>query len=151
MVLTCGRSPDKGTSIPCHTHAATVLHALQTVCHLTKRKKADNGRMVEFIKVYWFRFSRSNPRKVFLKYSFRETESWTVLSLAKRGAQLKPSHQLHLKYSGPVKIDEKKLQDLQRLLPFVPRAHHTFYNTLTSENNETSDTDAEYCDSDLDD
>ena len=113
------------------------------------RKKTRTGEKVAFQKIAWFRISKGNPTDIF-KYSLAEDEEWKIMSLARRGAQPKPPITLTEKYSEPIMIDEKKLADLQKIIPFIPKAYHTFYNSLNSQPH-TGESDAEYIDSDVDD
>ena len=54
------------------------------------------------------------------------------------------------KYSGPVSIDSKELDDLYKMLAFIPTAYHSFYHSIHSESR-TVDSDAEYIDSETED
>ena len=115
--------------------------------HFINRKKTKSGENIEFRKVSWIRVSSSNPTDIFLKYTLNDSEEWKIMSIARRGAQPKPPITLEQKYTGPVEIDEKKLNDLKRLTTYIPRPYHGFYESLMSKPHE-GDSDAEILDQD---
>ena len=70
-----------------------------------------------------------------------------MVSVAHRGAQLKPPIAVEQKYGSPVCIDENKVNELKQLITFIPEAYHPFYESLSSKHHE-GESDAEFLDSD---
>lgn len=78
------------------------------------------------------------------RYSLYSLEHWKVVDL-KRKRQSRPAQmgRIHLSslYSGPRKINPKKLKDLLELLRFIPLICHDFYESLNAADTEVSESE----------
>ena len=103
-------------------------------------KKDSDGSNMEWMKLKWIQFLKTEPDKICFKYNFTD-EPFKQLRVrpvvTRRGRQsltnneIRPN-QLHSKYSGDLSISEAKKKDLLGLCEkrIIPRVYHPFYNAL---------------------
>ena len=138
----------------CHHKNPFVVSAMATenfvsvkslTAHVVNRKQNNNNAKVNWLKILWLRVSRDNLYQFFYQYSLNDWEAWKVVNLAPK-ARGRPTNlgrvQLPQLCDRPCRINSLKVRDLQSLLQFVPPEHHTFYQNLIPDS-EDSDTDHE--------
>nr|CAH7719259.1 unnamed protein product [Callosobruchus chinensis] len=100
--------------------------------NLTNRKISEVKSKVEWLKIQWLHYKRTDPFCIFYKYSNNDEVPFDVVNIAKR--QSVPGTvdaKLCVLYPNEHKIDTKKKNDLLELPPI----HHNFYQMLkTTEN-----------------
>ena len=71
---------------------------------------------------------KKHPNEVWLRYSYNTDEPWSKVSLLK-GRRLPPSCVVALpeKYPNGHAINSKKLEDLEKMIPFLPPENRQFY------------------------
>lgn len=103
--------------------------------NLTNRKISENKSKVEWLKIQWLLYKKSDPFCIFYKYSNNEDVLFDSVSIAKRKCADNSKDDLSVLYPNGHKIDPKKKKDLLELAPFIPPIHHNFYQNLkTTEN-----------------
>ena len=105
------------------------------------RKQTVDKQKLSFQKIAWFRYSKSEPTKVLVRYTLDETEEWKVWNVDRKKGN-KDVHVLSLKYTSDNFINCKKYDDLMKIKAFIPQAYHAFYDNLESKE-VAEDTDAE--------
>ena len=112
------------------------------------RKKNTDKAPLHFQKISWFRFTKDRPFNVSVRYTLEQTEEWRTWNIGRRGgnATLLSSITLTNKYHGSNPINPKKFEDLMKMKAFIPKAYHSFYDSLTCHASDSDDTDAEYVD-----
>ncbi len=107
----------------------------------TRRKKDANKKPVLISKAVWMNFGpahdpsgelKKHPNEVWLRYSYSSDEPWSKVSLLKGRKRLPPSPAVSLpeKYPNGHPIKPKKLDDLKRMIPFLPPEYRQFYLDL---------------------
>ena len=107
------------------------------------RKVTTDKEKLNFQKVRWFRFSKTNPEKISVRYSLDCDEEWKKWNISHPRVRLDADVVLTGKYEESSRpINSQKLEDLMKIMP---EAYHAFYDALTSTASDSdSDTDAEY-------
>ena len=113
---------------------AANFYALESISsHLCNQKVSVGKQKVEFRKIMWFRFERSNPLKYKYRYMLNELEAWKTVDLA-RHRRGRPSNlqdvELTLKYTSPRGINPKKKADIMKLLKYIPPVFHAYHQNL---------------------
>ena len=107
----------------------------------THRKKDADKKPVLISKAVWMNFGqgedisgelKKHPNEVWLRYSYNTDEPWSKVSLLKGRKKLPPSRVVPLpeKYPNGHAVKSKKLEDLERMIPFLPPESRQFYNDL---------------------
>jgi len=115
-----------------------------------QRKKDTNKHPVLISKAMWMSFGQTvdtsgkvqcHPNEVWLRYSYSATEKWSKLNLLTGRKKLQPSYDvtLPLKYPNGHQIKREKLQDLKRMIPFLPAEHRQFYGDSDLTDSEIDD------------
>ena len=121
----------------------------------TQRKKDNDKNPVFISKATWMNFGQTidtsgkvqrHPNEVWLKYSYSTSEQWSKLSLLKGRKKMQPSYDanLPLKYPNGHQIKRKKVDDLKRMIPFLPIKHRQFYLDLEAEESDVTDSDNDH-------
>ena len=129
----------------------------QVTKQFTHRKKDTNKKPVLISKAMWMNFGQGSdttgrvvkhPNEVWIRYSYDTDEPWSKLSLLKGRKKLPPSLPVTLpeKYPNGHSIKSKKLEDLQKMIPFLPQESRQYYFDLFSR--ESPEVSAESGDSD---
>lgn len=109
---------------------------LKDAMKLTKRQRNLNRQVVQFRNIRWIFIEKFG----FYKYrtSFDENEEWKEVDI--RGRHF--SHDVQVDFASPDLvitpgrlINEAKLADLKKQLPYIPRIHKSFYNDLLAADN----------------
>ncbi|CAH1958505.1 unnamed protein product [Acanthoscelides obtectus] len=112
--------------------------------NITNRKISENKLKVEWMKIQWLLFKKSDPLKIYFKYSNQDFAPFDSVDVSKRNSS-NSFKELNLLYPKGRKVDIKKKKDLLDLVCFIPPIHHEFYQNLKT----THDQDDEiYSDSD---
>jgi len=102
-----------------------------TVKQHTQRKKDADKHPVLISKAIWMNFGQTvatsgkvqyHPNEVWLRYSYSATEQWSKLKGRKK-LQLSYDVNLPLKYPNGHQIKREKVQDLKRMILFLPAEH----------------------------
>ena len=107
----------------------------------THRKKDADKKPVLISKAVWMNFGqgedtsgelKKHPNEVWLRYSYNTDEPWSKVSLLKGRKRLPPSCVVSLpeKYPNGHAIKSKKLEDLEKMIPFLPPENRQFYLDL---------------------
>ena len=119
-------------------NATTLLDFSEMTPQYTRRKSDSTKKPVLISKALWMNFGhgkdisgeiKKHPNEVWLQYSYDEQELW---SKVKGRKQVQPVHIVTLpeKYPNGLFTKSKKLDDLQRMIPFLPTEHRSFYQQL---------------------
>lgn len=107
----------------------------------THRKKDTDKKPVLISKAMWMNFGqgrdtsgkvKNHPNEVWIRYSYDTDEPWRKLSLLKGRKKLPPllPTTLLMKYPCGHSIKPKKLEDLRKMIPFLPVENRQFYFDL---------------------
>ena len=110
----------------------------------TRRKTDSSKNPVLISKVTWMNFGQAEVTKdgktviekhsneLWLKYSYDTSEEWSRVSLLKGRKKTLPAVDLFLpeKYPDGHAIKRKKIEDLVKMVPYIPMEHRHFYDAL---------------------
>ena len=111
----------------------------------THRKKDAEKRPVLISKAVWINLGEAEEpggktpvrhvNQVWIRYTYSSEECWSKVSLLKGHQQKQPSKSLCFpnKYPNGHPIKRSKVEDLQKLVPFLPVECRQFYIDLTSQ------------------
>lgn len=97
----------------------------------TVNNKTEFGDNPMFSKAICFEFDEQIPMTLMIKH--RLNAEFVSVSLKKKGNS-RATQNLKKRPSKPNTIDKKKLDDVKKLLPFIPEVYHHFYNQLQENN-----------------
>ena len=107
---------------------------------MVNRKKHITGQKVEWLKIKWIRFEKSNPFTMFFKSTLQEDFGFNQIDMARyRPTRHRPNPiradigELPQLYSTPRAINPKKYDDIMSLLDYVPPIHHMFFKNLVTD------------------
>ena len=120
----------------------------------TRRKQDLSKRQVLISKVTWMNFgeaivnksgkevTQEHPNEVWLRYTYVSAEPWSKVSLLKG----RKKTQLEVDLSALTRLDHagvnpKKVEDLQKMLPYIPEEHRPYYRNLPVAKDDHSDMD----------
>ena len=103
----------------------------------THRKKDSIGKGVLISKARWMNFGQTDssgrvikhPNEVWIHYSYSMEERWSKVNLLKRRKKTQPVS-LPIKYPNRHPILLTKIQDLKKMIPFIPDEYKQFYIDL---------------------
>ena len=133
----CPRSPFNVVPM----EATKFLDFKELTQQYTHRKKDADKKPVLISKALWMNFGQGentsgevekHPNEVWLRYSYDTDEPWSKVSILKGRSKESPSCSvpLPIKYPSGHAVNPKKLDDLQRMLPFLPSENRQFYLDL---------------------
>lgn len=140
-------SPTEWFDIICKSNkkspfAVTVMKQPDFFCFapiLANIKKAvhtDDGNNLDFATAFSFHFNNENTKVFHIKHSVNG--GYETATITKRGRPVQTSlAALNRKYTEPIKISKKKIDNVKSLLPYIPPVHHAFYHSLEADINET--------------
>jgi hypothetical protein len=110
---------------------------IQTNDELTKavtvRKKSQTGEKVEWLKIQWIQVRKSEPLKMYYKYSVQDDVDFSCVNFAKKGRTDKLGCSLgQLHPQQPRALSSDKVKDIRKLLKYVPPIYHDFYTRFES-------------------
>jgi hypothetical protein len=97
----------------------------------TIRKTTETGEKVEWLKIQWLQVRKSEPLKLFFKYTLQDDMPFSCVSFVKRGRPVNWPVTLKKLYPAKRPLSAEKLADIKKLLKYVPPLHHEFYNCMT--------------------
>lgn len=97
---------------------------------INKSTKYADGQKVEIRNIHWIHIDKDKPYTVMVCYTHNELESWKIISLHKKGKETNIT--LKNKYTKSEPIKSAKLNDLKKLMEYIPRRCHSFYTGLKS-------------------
>jgi hypothetical protein len=93
--------------------------------NIKKALRTKDGGNVNFSGVFSFHFTSENTKV------FTVTGEYKELYITKSGRPVDIAlSSLKNKYTEPLKIPKKKLDNVRSLLPYIPPVHHAFYKKL---------------------
>lgn len=99
---------------------------------ISKKNTMDDKSKLDFSNARCFRFNVNEPNKMFVKHFMNE--DFKPVTVTKRGRSASDKcallSNLQKKYNSPPPIDQKKLQDLRKLLPYIPSIHQSFFTNI---------------------
>ena len=112
----------------------------------TRRKKDTSKKDVLISKVTWMNFGQAvinrsgrevlekHPNEVWLRYTYVSAESWSKVSLLKgrKKTQSDVSLAMPVLYPNGHGVKPKKVDDLQKMLPYMPDEHRSFYEDMST-------------------
>ena len=119
----------------------------------TQRRTDSAGKSVLISKALWMNFGQAqdgstgaaarHPNEVWIQYSFSD-EPWSKVSLLKGRKKTKPSATISLPVKYPLghPLKPKKIEDLKKMIPFLPEEYKQFYRDL-AEHPQGDDSDAD--------
>lgn len=121
----------------------------------TRRKKDTSKKDVLISKVTWMNFGQAvinrsgrevlekHPNEVWLRYTYVSAESWSKVSLLKgrKKTQSDVSLAMPVLYPNGHGVKPKKVDDLQKMLPYMPEEHRSFYEDICQHDENASDSE----------
>lgn len=99
------------------------------LANINKKARFPDKQNLEFAGTYSFLFKSENVGSFFVKSTVNG--EYREINVLKQGRPAMTSlSDLKLKYNESVKIAEKKIKNIQTLLPYIPPAYHAFYTQL---------------------
>lgn len=96
-----------------------------------KRKKNNDGEIVNWLNICWIRFTQEAPYKMFYKTSMEQAE-FKILDLSPKIGR--PANFGNIKLPSLHKnrrnITSEKYMDMMALLPYIPPIHHAYFTNL---------------------
>ena len=107
----------------------------------SQRKKDSNCKPVLISKAAWMNFGQDedskgvplkHPNELWIWYTYDTREAWSKVSLLKGRRKTPPSKTLTfpVKYPRGHQLKQQKVQDLLKIIPFIPEEHKQFYRDL---------------------
>ena len=123
----------------------------------THRKKDANKKPVLISKAVWFNLGEAiepgetnatpviHTNQVWIRYTYSSEEPWSKVSLLKGRQKKQPSKSLCFpsKYPHGRPLKPSKIDDLQKMVPFLPVEYRQFYIDLASQPGSTNDSDSD--------
>ena len=84
-----------------------------------------------------------HPNEVWLRYTYVSAESWSKVSLLKgrKKTQSDVSLAMPVLYPNGHGVKPKKVDDLQKMLPYMPEEHRSFYEDICQHDENASDSE----------
>ena len=99
--------------------------------NLINRTKNDKGEKIRFREIRQIKIMKSKPGSYEYRYSMLgDWNTVTVLSMRRSRGNPQDTILPQLKPDVQRAINTKKIEDIQKLLPFVPQMYHDFYKSL---------------------
>jgi hypothetical protein len=116
---------------------------LPKLLRLVKRQRNTNREKVEFRNIRWFRYEKFGYYKY--RLSFDANEPWKEVDL--RGHRFASNVDIDLSsqelvITGQKHVNALKVDDIQKMLPYIPRIHQQFYRQLMVSGADSSATSA---------
>ncbi|CAH1100695.1 unnamed protein product [Psylliodes chrysocephalus] len=127
-----------------------VIFSLDSI-PISKKNVTDDKGPLQFNKVLCFHFESQNPNKMLVKHELNG--NFKQVNIGKRGNRLCQQsngilENLKKKYNEPVQLNSKKVEDLKKLMQYIPPVNQNFYLNIfkTASNVATEDIGTEYND-----
>lgn len=126
---------------------------------IKNRKTDSDGHKINWLKIVWLQFRKSDPSVVFYKYEmdseeFSKFEVGSAVGMRKSQRIHRPDAEFVLKtvYHKQVPICEKKLKNLMELCSdkIINENYHSFYKSLVPSSQIDTDRDSSSSDLELD-
>ena len=111
---------------------------------MTLRKTTEQGEKVEWLRIQWIQVRKTDPYRMFFEYSVQQELEFQCVSFAKKGRLIYPEP-AYRKPDELRPLAAEKVNDLKKLLKYVPPVHHEFYQQL----NETSEKSPNFVEDEL--
>ena len=92
----------------------------------TLRKTSTTGEKVEWLKIQWLQVRKVEPLKLYYKYSVQDDLPFSCVDFSKRGRETKLAALTcsNMEFRA---LSRPKVNDLQKLMKYIPPVHHPFY------------------------
>ena len=110
---------------------AKITNRTKTLCKFSKGKVFTYDATYKQGFTIHHAFNDTNPVKVNLQKGRKKSYDCNIFDLGKE--------KLPQKYNSPIKINEKKIKDLQTLLQYIPPQHKAFMEQVIAEQQNISD------------
>ena len=95
------------------------------------RKTSETGEKVEWLKIQWIQVRKSEPMKMYYKYSVQEDVDFQCVNFGKKSRNENMQYTLKQLYPHhPRPLSAEKVKDLHKLLKYVPPLYHDCYTWL---------------------
>lgn len=97
---------------------------------IVRKTVTDTKEKVRFSKIRCFKFSSENPNIMYIKHLINE--DYKPVNIGKKGHRNLASirNTLKMKYKEPIIMNEKKIDNLRHLIPFIPPVYLQFYKDV---------------------
>jgi len=93
----------------------------------TIRKTSLDGHKVQWLKIQWLQVRKSEPFKLYYKYSVLNDVPFSCVDFVKKGRKVPEVAFLKCAYSHMRTLSHDKSADIQKLLKYIPPINHEFY------------------------
>ena len=121
----------------------------------TRRKKDASKKDVLISKATWMNFGQASinrggkevvekhPNEVWLRYTYVSAETWSKVSLLKGRKKIQSDVSLNMPqlYPNGHGVKPQKIADLQKMLPYIPVEHRSFYEDICVGDENSSDSE----------
>ena len=107
---------------------------------VTVRKTTEDGSKVEWMKIQWISIRKSEPLKMFFKYTVQDDAVFSCVSFKKKAfGQTEFTDPLTQLYEQqPRALSQEKVKDAKKLLKYVPQVYHLWYCRLEANTVDTA-------------
>lgn len=112
--------------------------------NLVKKKQCDDRSPLKISQARILKFHKENINEMLIKES--NSGNFVAVNLGKKGirkTKFLTLEKLENKYKEPLKIDEKKLNDVKSLMKFIPENSQKYYLSLVSDINKQNSTETQ--------
>ncbi|XP_072390087.1 uncharacterized protein [Diabrotica undecimpunctata] len=97
---------------------------------ITKKRHTDDKEKVNFSKISSLKFSSEQPNIMYIKHLINE--DYKAVNIGKKGMRksILLSRDLKSKYTEPIPLNRKKIENISQLLQFIPPAFLKFYEEI---------------------
>uniref|UniRef100_A0A1B0B9T7 Uncharacterized protein n=1 Tax=Glossina palpalis gambiensis TaxID=67801 RepID=A0A1B0B9T7_9MUSC len=98
-----------------------------------KRLKNTSGEPVNWLRIYWMRFIKSEPYKMFYKEFTKVDTQFKILDLLPCRGRQRNFNRIKLAplYKNVLPISTPKYKNMMELLRYIPSMHHEYFKNLT--------------------
>ncbi|XP_049764962.1 uncharacterized protein LOC126094559 isoform X1 [Schistocerca cancellata] len=104
---------------------------------ISKRTESTTGDPHHFSEATQFKFESEDPFKLSVKHSYSDIGAFMSVDIRvkKKGRIVEPNpYQLPIKYRKPLPINQKNIDDVLSLMPYIPAANQDFFRSCTGNN-----------------
>ena len=120
----------------------TAEHFCSSSClteNMSVRSFSETGEKVKWMSIQCLQVRKTEPTKLYYKYSVQPDVDYSCINLAKSGRRFRITDaQLMPLYAQPRVLSAAKAADIRKLLKFVPPIHHSFYEAIISQSSTES-------------
>ena len=138
VIKKCKRSSNKFQVVPMKPELFKSVSKLAKA--VTVRKTTEDGSKVEWMKIQWISIRKSEPLKMFFKYTVQDDAVFSCVSFKKMACgQTEFTDPLTQLYEQqPRALSQEKVKDAKKLLKYVPQVYHLWYCRLEANTVDTA-------------